>query len=263
MGRVQGGNHVPLDDRFNFLESGLIAGVGAWDAKLHFATGKEDGERYLLRIFKKTKTGLDQDLRRLVARGLRRIRRIVSSRRARDILVDVVEVVEDREELAIVMRDPGTPLRSGSKRADDRQKRLLVPSERKIFWGNIIRVAEGLTLCHDAGVIHGSVGVMSIFSHRDDDEDYRLGGYSPSPPPASKTRTPSPSQAKIRASCLLSRETCNADCCAPSSGAGWLPSASAPASTDRLQYLTSSDCQTALKIDPLSASNIDPLKVVS
>ncbi|OEO29005.1 helicase [Devosia insulae DS-56] len=130
-----------------------------------------------MRIFKKTKTDLDQDLRRLVARGLRRIRRIVSSRRARDILVDVVEVVEDREELAIVMRDPGTPLRSGSKRANDRQKRLLVPSERKTFWGNIIRVAEGLTLCHDAGVIHGSVGVMSIFSHRDDDEDYRLGGY--------------------------------------------------------------------------------------
>ena len=43
-----------------------------------------------------------------------------------------------------------------------------------MFWRNIIRVAEGLALCHDAGIVHGAVSEQAIFSHADDKEDFRL-----------------------------------------------------------------------------------------
>ena len=41
----------------------------------------------------------------------------------------------------------------------------------------MVRVAEAITLCHDAGIVHGAIGSRTVFSQRDDAEDYRLGGY--------------------------------------------------------------------------------------
>jgi len=102
---------------------------------------------------------------------------VLSSRRARDVLVQVLEVVEDDNEIAILMLDPGSPISGTSHRIRSRQNQFLTNSGRRVFWRNIMRIAEGLALCHDAGIVHGGVGEYTIFSHRDDEEDYRLGGY--------------------------------------------------------------------------------------
>lgn len=166
-----------LDDRFRIAEDSFPDAAGAWDSHLRFGVGVEDGERYLLRLFKKSRTPLDDDLSRLIARGLRRIRRVLSSRRSRELLVEVREVVEDRDELAIVMLDPGSPIVGSSRAIRARQNLLLTATGRKTFWRNITRVAEALAICHGAGTVHGAVSEHSIFSHGDDREDYRLGGY--------------------------------------------------------------------------------------
>ncbi|RUV41292.1 helicase [Mesorhizobium sp. M1A.T.Ca.IN.004.03.1.1] len=129
-----------------------------------------------MRLFKKTGTALDDDLRAIIARGLRRIRRVLSSRRARDVLVDVLEIAEDQKELAIVMVDPGGPISAASHRRRTREGRFLTNASRGVFWRNLVRVAEALTLCHDAGIVHGGVNAHSIFSHRDDRTDWCLGG---------------------------------------------------------------------------------------
>jgi DNA polymerase alpha-associated DNA helicase A len=92
-------------------------------------------------------------------------------------LVEVREVVEDRDELAIVMLDPGSPIAGSSRAIRARQDLFLTGAGRKIFWRNIKRVAETLALCHAAGIVHGAVSEHAIFSHSDDKEDYRLGGY--------------------------------------------------------------------------------------
>jgi hypothetical protein len=149
----------------------------AWASHLRFGIGSDDGERYLLRLFKKSGTELDGDLSRLIARALRRVRRVLSSRRSRDLLVDVREVIENREELAIVMLDPGTPIAGSSRATRVRQGLFLTGAGRKIFWRNIERIAEALSICHGAGIVHGTVSEHAIFSHSDDKEDYRLGGY--------------------------------------------------------------------------------------
>jgi DNA polymerase alpha-associated DNA helicase A len=88
-----------LDARFKFADSAFPGGIEGWNSQLQFATGVADGDRYLLRLFKKTGTALDEDLKVLVTRGLRRVRRVLSSRRARQLLVEVLEVVEDQNEL--------------------------------------------------------------------------------------------------------------------------------------------------------------------
>jgi hypothetical protein len=87
-------------------------------------------------------------------------------------LVEVLEVVEDQNELGILMVDPGSPICGSSHRVRARESRLLTTAGRKVFRRNIIRVAEGLALCHDAGIVHGAVSEHAIFSHVDDNEDY-------------------------------------------------------------------------------------------
>ena len=166
-----------LDAQFRFADTAFPGGIEGLNSQLRFATGIADGEHYLLRLFKKTGTALDEDLKRLITRGLRRVRRVLSSRRARQLLVDVLEIVEDQDELGILMVDPGSPICGSSYRVRARENRLLTTTGRKVFWRNIVRVAEGLALCHDAGIVHGAVSEQAIFSHADDKEDFRLGGY--------------------------------------------------------------------------------------
>lgn len=166
-----------LNARFRFADTAFPGGIEGLNSQLIFATGIADGEHYLLRLFKKTETALDEDLKRLITRGLRRVRRVLSSRRARQLLVDILEVVEDRDEIGILMVDPGSPICGSSHRVRAREGRLLTPIGRKVFWRNISRVAEGLALCHDAGIVHGAISEHAIFSHADEDIDFRLGGY--------------------------------------------------------------------------------------
>lgn len=166
-----------LDDRFQFADDSFPGPAGAWQSQLRQGISVDDGEPYLLRMFKKTGTPLDDDLSRMIARGLRRIRRVLSSRRSRELLVEVREIVEDRHELAVVMFDPGNPI-AGSSRVLKAQQTLFLPSAgRKIFWRNIARIAQALATCHDAGIVHGAVSLQTIFSHGNNREDYRLGGY--------------------------------------------------------------------------------------
>ena len=84
-----------LDARFRFADNAFPGGTEGWNSQLRFAIGIADGEHYLLRLFKKTGTALDEDLKRLITRGLRGVRRVLSSRRARQLLVEVLEIVEN------------------------------------------------------------------------------------------------------------------------------------------------------------------------
>jgi DNA polymerase alpha-associated DNA helicase A len=177
MARASKTEQTTLDTRFRFAEDSFPGAACAWASHLRFGIGSDDGERYLLRLFKKSGTELDGDLSRLIARGLRRVRRVLSSHRSRDLLVDVREVVEDRAELAIVMLDPGSPIAGSSRAIRARHALFLTGTGRKIFWRNIKRVAEALAICHAAGIVHGAVSEHAIFSHNDHREDYRLGGY--------------------------------------------------------------------------------------
>jgi DNA polymerase alpha-associated DNA helicase A len=55
-----------LDARFRFADNAFPGGTEGWNSQLRFAIGIADGEHYLLRLFKKTGTALDEDLKRLI-----------------------------------------------------------------------------------------------------------------------------------------------------------------------------------------------------
>lgn len=167
----------PLGDRFRFAEDSVRVAGGALESQLRRATDAETGEQYLIRLFSKTGSTIDEDVRLLIDGGLRRIRRVLSSRRAREILVEFVDIVEDADELGIVMLDPGPPLRGSPRSIAARRHSCMTNGGRRVFWGNVSRVVEALTYCHDAGVVHGSISELSIFAGDDRASSYRLGGY--------------------------------------------------------------------------------------
>jgi DNA polymerase alpha-associated DNA helicase A len=90
MARAPTHDKSTLDARFRFADIAFPGGIEGWNSQLRSAIGIADGEHYLLRLFKKTGTALDEDLKRLITRGLRRVRRVLSSRRARELLVEVL-----------------------------------------------------------------------------------------------------------------------------------------------------------------------------
>ncbi|NTH16653.1 helicase [Agrobacterium rhizogenes] len=177
MARNKNVSKLPLESRFKFSEDSFRGRSDRWNSHLRPATGIEDGEQYLLRLFAKTGTPLDDDLKGIISRAQRRIRRVLTSKLAREVLVEVIEVAEDANEIAIVMLDPGSPVSGSSHRTKARKSRFLTSAGRVVFWRNIRRVAEGLRLIHDAGVVHGSVSQQTIFAASDDIEGYRLGGF--------------------------------------------------------------------------------------
>lgn len=170
----------PLDTVFRFAEDSFVGEPTSWRSHLRHAIGTEDGEHYLIRLFGKTGTDLDGDLKALLDRGLRRTRRVLTSRKARDVLVEVVEIVEDDKEIGVVMLRHGDPLSGSSHRAKARAQQLMTGTGRQVFWRNMRRLAEAITLCHDAGIVHGSINAHTIFSNSDNFPDYRLGGYESS-----------------------------------------------------------------------------------
>lgn len=177
MARSKNVSRMPLDSRFQFSEDSFRGRADRWKSHLRPATGIEDGERYLLRLFAKTKTPLDEDLKGIIARAQRRIRRVMTSRLAREVLVQVIDVAEDADEIAIVMLDPGGPVSGSSHRSRARKSRFLASSGRSVFWRNMRRIADGLRLIHEAGIVHGSISEQTIFAASDDVEGYRLGGF--------------------------------------------------------------------------------------
>ncbi|WP_197729808.1 DEAD/DEAH box helicase [Rhizobium leguminosarum] len=177
MAGLKGTKNKPLDAIYRFSEDAYPGDPASWTSQLRPATGINDGEQYLVRLFRKTGTAIDGDLRHLLDRGLRRIHRVLTSRRARDVLVEVIEVVEDEHEIGVVMLRPGDPLSGSAHRARTRSQQLLTTFGRQVFWRNMERIAEALSLCHDAGIVHGAISLHTIFSHNDDVPDYRLGGY--------------------------------------------------------------------------------------
>ena len=166
-----------LEARFRFAEDSLRVIGRVPESRLRPATDIETGEKFLIRLFPKTGTSIDDDLRRLVDGGLRQIRRVLSSRRAKEVLVEVTEVTEDERELAIVMVDPGAPLFGSQRRSQARRELCRSNVGRREFWRNISRVVEALSYCHDAGLVHGAIDENAIFAGDDQSPSYRLGGY--------------------------------------------------------------------------------------
>lgn len=163
-------------DRFR-LETGPPGGSAGREPQLHYAIGVEDGERYLLRLYPKTGTAIDDDVRALISDSIRRMRRVLAVAATRDTFVEAVEVVEDDAAIGVTLMDAGKPLSELSSRAwaglNDAAR---TNRGRTSLWRGLERVAVALSACHEAGLVHGDIGVASVFVEPDS-LAFRLGGY--------------------------------------------------------------------------------------
>jgi len=94
----------PLEERFDFQGDGTAISEGTTLRSAMFnvverRTGAERG----LRVWRKTGTSADRDLKQLWEHERRQVQRLMSTEGAADLVVNVLEFVEDDNEFGVVL----------------------------------------------------------------------------------------------------------------------------------------------------------------
>lgn len=167
-----------LNDRFEFDDDSVPHGVSGFKAALFNVTDRATGIDHCLKLWTKTGKVEDQDLRRLWVHEFRQVQRLMAYDGAREVIVDLLEIVEDKDELGVLLEPCGQPLNEKIARVRDGHwlKSLGNPGPRQRFWQNIRRVVKALGIVHTQGLIHGGVSAQSIMTHGDSEPDFKLGG---------------------------------------------------------------------------------------
>ena len=147
-----------IEDRFDIPEDALVGTNRALlQSALYSVVEKATGAERLLRVWRKTGTPSDDELRQLWAHERRQVQRLMATAIASDVIVDVLEFVEDNIEFGVVLENAGQPLSRLCERANDRHwvRNLATPRNRSLLWRNLARVAKALGILHTQGIIHG------------------------------------------------------------------------------------------------------------
>lgn len=168
---------IPLDERFEmdraFRSERLLRA-----SKLCTAIDREDGEAYLIWLIEKTGGAVDNDIARFLRDTVRRVRGVLARHAAREVLLEVVDVVEDDHEVGIrFVGADGTlaSLPSRNRSRIEAEARTLLGRVR--IWRQIARLAQGLGHLHAADIVHGGVADNTVFTYSLDPLELKLGGY--------------------------------------------------------------------------------------
>ncbi len=137
-----------------------------------------DTERSL-KLWKKTGTPVDGDLRQLWLHEARQIQRIMSYAGASDVIVDVLEFVEDEHDFGVLLEHAGQTLADMSTRAHRQHwlRNLSAPRPRAILWRNVRRIAQALGIVHAQGLVHGRLSTSAIMTEGAEEPDFQLTGF--------------------------------------------------------------------------------------
>ena len=170
----------PLEERFEFLGDAIVPEDQAILRSAVFPVLDKTVElERALRVWRKTGTPADADLRALWLHEQRQVRRLMASAGASEVIVDVLEFVEDDREFGAVLQDAGQPLSMLLKRvpASHWSRNLRTPRYRSIMWRSIRRIAEAIGLLHAQGIIHGRITAEVVVTRGAEDPDFRLTGF--------------------------------------------------------------------------------------
>jgi hypothetical protein len=169
-----------LDERFEFQGEAVAVVEGPiLRTALHRVVERATGAERALRVWRKTGTPADRDLRQLWEHERRQVQRLMATADADDLVVNVLEFVEDDAEFGVVLEDAGTPLSRLLERADRHHwlRHLPAAANRVVLWRNLARVTQALGLLHGQGIIHGRLLPTAIMTHGDRVPDFKLTGF--------------------------------------------------------------------------------------
>jgi hypothetical protein len=170
----------PLENRFEFFGDGMPAAERSPFASSIFEVEERaTGTPFNLKLWRKVSSAINDDLRQLFLHEMRQIQRLSSYEGAREVIVDVVEIVEDETSFGIVLRQAGQPLTSKIARAtrDRWLKDLANRQPRILFWRNMARIAKAIGIVHSHGLVHGRVDSSAIMTEGRQEPDFLLGGF--------------------------------------------------------------------------------------
>lgn len=170
----------PLEERFLFVGDAVAPGDReALKSALFDVEDRLTGLERGLKLWRKTRTAVDEDLRQLWLHEMRQIQRVMSYSGAREVIVETVEFVEDEEDFGVVLEWAGQPLSTKLLRVNRQHwlKNLGASRPRALLWRNIRRLAVALGIVHSQGLVHGRIGPDVIMTDGAEDPDFKLGGF--------------------------------------------------------------------------------------
>lgn len=169
-----------LETRFNFVGDAVApANREALRSAMFEVEDRSSGIERCLKLWRKTGTPVDEDLRQLWLHEMRQVQRVMSYAGARDVVVDILEFVEDDEYFGVVLERVGQPLSEKQKRVSRQHwlRNLNVPRFRILFWRNIARLVDALGIIHKQSLVHGRINAEVVMTEGTDEPDFQLGGF--------------------------------------------------------------------------------------
>jgi hypothetical protein len=169
-----------LDDRFTFLGDGVgPSDQSAFKSMLFEVEDRASGAARSLKLWRKTGTPIDEDLRRLWLHETRQVQRVMSYVGARDLIVDIMERIEDEAYFGVLLDRVGQPLSTKLRRVHRYHwlKTLGAPRPRTLLWRNVRRLASALGIVHAQGLVHGRLTADVVMTEASNEPDFQLGGF--------------------------------------------------------------------------------------
>ncbi len=114
-----------LEDRFDFLGDAIAPGdIAALKSTMYEVEDRSNGAARTLKLWRKTGSPVDDDLRTLWLHEMRQVQRVMAYAGAREVIVDVLEFVEDTAFFGVVLERVGSPLSVRRGRVNPRSREV-------------------------------------------------------------------------------------------------------------------------------------------
>ncbi len=170
----------PLEERFEFLGDAVAIGDHkALRPQQFTVVDQTTGLERSLKLWRKTGHAADDDIRELWRHEMRQVQRVMSYAGARDVIVDILELVEDRESFGVLLEHGGQPLSTRRVRVASQHwlRNLGASRPRALFWRNVRRVVTALGIVHAQGLVHGGLTGDCVMTNGDEEPDFQLTGF--------------------------------------------------------------------------------------
>ena len=169
-----------LEEAFELPEDYLQGPVAAaLRPGLIEATDRATGQDRILKVWLKTGTDADAELRELWRHERLQVDRVMSYPGADEVMVGIVGMVETSDAFCVVHEPDTVTLNAKLRTAPSKHwlRSLSVPFSRVVLWSNLARLAKALGILHTHGLVHGRINSFAVFTEGGHAPDFRLGGF--------------------------------------------------------------------------------------